>query len=184
LVTVLIGFRGPAASDGDAEVMEGLTSLLAGSADSGGAGGRLGDALVPHGGIVLSVSADYVAQRNGGMVVVAVTGRSGDDVRLETAARSALRALSGPDAFRDGDAESARENLIGERVDADATAEGQAGRLALDAILGLSPEATGQASDEGAGSQAAITAAALSAAARRYLNADHCAVAVVGTPAS
>lgn len=184
LVTVLLGFRAPAATETDDAVLSALLPLLADG--SGGAGGgesgRLAEALVQRQKLALSVSADLVDQRQGGMVVLAATGRRADAARLEAALRGALRKLP-EDGFTAADAAAGVSAVLAARAGEAASLDRLAARLALADVLGVPPEEADDPAHFAAHLRAAVTPETLAAVARKYLNPDQGAITLVGVPA-
>jgi zinc protease len=178
LTTVFLGFRAPASSESDAALaVSGLVSLLAERVDQGSGEGMLTDALITQQRLAFSVTADYVAQRRTGLVMLSVTGKRGSAAKLEDALLNELKKRIAT-GFTASDAAQARRNLL-QAQSPSGSIEAVAARLAMNDILSLSPEETDDLALYTAHLEKAVTPESLTAAAKEYLSPDRRAVVVI-----
>ncbi|MES2461907.1 MAG: pitrilysin family protein [Armatimonadota bacterium] len=177
LTTVFIGFRAPSAADANAATVAGLVSLLAERADGGNGSGKLREALVTRQRLALAVTADYVAQRGESLVMISATGLRSNAAKMEAALRTELKKLSSSE-FTVNDAREARLNLLAAQYP-DGSVGGDASRLALADVLGISPEETDDPALYAARLSRVVTGEALTAAASQYLSPERGAVVVL-----
>jgi zinc protease len=182
LTTVLIGLRSPGTEEPDElPALNVLMPLLADSSDGGvTGGGRLFEALVTKQKLALSVSAEYLPGRAGGLIVLTATGRPRDTGRLEGALIQEMERLRGEDLPGDEEVARARASVLGILRYEEQTPTGAARRLALlDAL-----DTPAMLTDNYAARLGAIRPDDVQRAAARYLTPLRYAVTVIGPTAT
>lgn len=175
LATVFFAFSGPSADDiARQPAIDTLLPLLA----AGGDRGRLGHALVGGEKSTLSVGAEFLPGRRGGLIILSATGPREDTARLESGLLAAVIALRESPAT-DSEVANARAHALSEVEYGDTVPAGLARRLADEDARGVPPAVADSYPDR----VRLVTADAVRALIEQYLTPTRRTVAVIGVAA-